>query len=345
MDDLTTWIHADQNLTELRVLSLIQQADMQNDISQGAGLIDNTWSITIPQRVWEESPILQGHYVYCPGTEWGGPVALVKHQSAAKLITLQGPTWRGLLHQKRIQPPAGAPYFVVDELEANEAIDFVLGGAFGSLFAVSTENTGVYVSASYRYQSMAQGLQNTLRQYGLRLNVVFDNVAGHVLLSAQPAGSLADQVEISQDYGVDFVSSIGNVELANHCLALGSGELAERMVVNVYRTENGYTTTMPSTWTEAQIRTVLLDYPNAETEAELIKSAIERLEAVAQQQGIQVNQITLSVEAQLGDRLAVRDRVTGLEAQAEVTNKILNIAGGRVKVQMNVDTVSLELTE
>lgn len=343
--DALTWIHANERLEEKRVLSLITSADMQIDIGASSALIDNTWSLTIPQSVWEEDPILQGHYIYAPGTEWGGPVALVKHQSAARLITLQGPTWRGLLYQKRIQPDAGQPYVIVDELEANATIRLVLGDAFGDLFTVSTEDTQVYVSANYRYQTFAQGLQNTFRAWGLRLGVVFDNTTGKVILSAENAGELEEQVEISQDYGVDFVSTIGNVELANHCLALGSGELAQRMVVNVYRTENGYTTTRPDTWEESQIRTVLLDYPNAETEADLISSAIERLEQVAQQQAIQVNQLSLQVEAQLGDHLAVRDRVTGLTAQAEVTNKILNIASGRTKIEMKVDTVSMAISE
>ena len=89
------WIHADADLVELRELTLIDDADMQVDIKSSAALIDNTWSITVSEKVWSEEPILEGHYIYCPGTEWGGPVTLIKHVTSSHQVTVQGPTWRG----------------------------------------------------------------------------------------------------------------------------------------------------------------------------------------------------------------------------------------------------------
>lgn len=339
--DRMTWIHADENLRELRTLELIASADMQIDISTGAGLIDNTWSVTVSDAVWQMMPIHAGHHIYCPGTEWGGPVTLVQHSTRQRAVTLQGPTWRGLLHQKRIYPPAGAGYLSFTDVDANALIASVLGSAFGSLYAAVTDPAGVTVSADFRYQSMARGLQNALRAYGLRLNVAFDNVTRRVLLSAQPINRLAGIVEISQDYGVDFTSQIGNVELANHCLALGSGELAARTVRSVYRVGNAYYLNRPDSLPEADVRTVLLDYPNAEDEDELIKSAIERLQEAAPAQSIAVNELAIGVEADLGDIIPVRDRVTGLTADSEVINKILNISNGRTAVQMKVGNLNM----
>lgn len=339
--DRLTWIHADAQLRELRVLNEITAADMQIDISAGAQLIDNTWSVTVPEDLWSLAPILEGHYIYSPGTEWGGPVTLIRHDTAAQAVTLQGPTWRGLLYQKRIYPPAGEGYLEITD-DANSLIAQVVGSVFGSLFTVESASAGVTVTAKYRYQSMAAGLENTLRKYGLRLGIVFDNTAPAVILSAEPVNDLEQTVEISQDYGVDFVSQIGNVELANHCLALGSGELAERMVLNVYRVGTTCYLTRPESLPESAVRTAVLDYPNAETEDDLMQSAIETLQEHAPAQSIDVNELKIDVSADLGDRIPVRDRVTGLTATSEIINKILTIQNGTTAISMKVGLLTIE---
>lgn len=341
MDSLT-WIHADENLKELRVLQLITAADMQIDISGTAKLIDNTWSITLPEKVWAEMPIEKGHYVYAPGTEWGGPVTLIQHVTKNRAITIQGPTWRGLLHQRFIVPPTGQAYLSFADVDANQVIREVVGNQFGSLVTVSAATAGVNVSAQYRYQSIAIGLQETMRQYQLRLNVVFDNAIPAVVLSAQPTTNLADQIEISQDYGVNFSSEIGNVQLANHIIALGSGTLANRMVVQVYRVGNTYYQAQPAELPSSALRSVILDYPNAESRADLIKSAVENLSQYTDAQSITVDELLLDVSADLGDQIPVRDRLTGLVAKSEILNKILSIKDGRVAIDMQVGVLSID---
>ena len=338
MDSLR-WIHANESLEELREIISIQDADMQIDIRSGAALIDNTWSMTVSESVWSENPILEGHYIYSPRTEWGGPVTLVKHETASHRVTVQGPTWRGLLYQRRIYPPAGEGYRVYTNVDANDLIADVVGQSFGSLFAFVTTPVGVNISAQFRYQSFAVGLQTVLADAGLRLDVVYYNEIKAVVLSAEPIGRLANAVEISQDYGIDFTSTIGNVELANHCLALGGGELADRTVLNVYRVGSAYYTEQPPGLADKDIRTVLLDYGNAESESELMKSAIDRLEQTAPKQSISINEINLDINTHLGDQLAVRDRLTGLEALSEVTEKILTVKNGEIKIDTQISVL------
>ena len=340
MDGLR-WIHADSSLVEIRDLISIDDADIQVDIKSNANLIDNTWSMTLSEKVWSEAPIREGHYIYSPGTEWGGPVTLVKHVTEAKTVTLQGPTWRGLLYQRRIYPPTGEGYKVYTDIDANALIADVVGDSFGALFTVSTDDTGVDVSAQYRYQSYAVGLQTVLADAGLRLDIVFDNTVPAVVLSAQPIDQL-DEIEISQDYGINFTSEIGNVELANHCLALGSGELAERTVLEVYRVGNNYYTSQPASLLTKDIRTILLDYGSSESTDELLKSAIERLEQTAPKQSITISELPLDVETNLGDQIYVRDRLTGLEALSEVTEKILTIKQGSVKIDTNISVLYIK---
>lgn len=341
MDGLT-WIHANENLEEIREIISIDEADMQTDIKSSAQLIDNTWSMTLSEKVWSEAPILEGHYIYSPGTEWGGPVTLIKHVTGKKLVTVQGPTWRGLLYQRRIYPPAGQGYRVYTNIDANDLIGSVVGQTYGPIFIFSGEESGVNVSAQFRYQSYAVGLQTVLADAGLRLAIRFDNTIPAAMLSAEPVNQLSDAIEISQDYGINFTSEIGNVELANHCLALGGGELADREVLEVYRVGDTYYTERPASLPTDEIRTVLLDYGSAESTAELLKSAIERLQATAPQQSISINELPLDIDMQLGDQLNVRDRLTGLEALSEVTNKILTIKQGRTQIDTQISILTIK---
>lgn len=340
MDSLK-WIHADNDLAEIRELVMIEEADIQVDIKSSAGLVDNTWSMTLSEKVWAESPIIEGHYVYAPGTEWGGPVTMIKHVTSSKRVTIQGPTWRGLLYQRRIYPPAGEGYRTYTNIDANDLIGSVIGQSFGPIFIFSGVPAGVNISAQFRYQSYAQGLQTVLADAGLRLNIAFDNTIPAAMLSAVPIDQL-DEIEISQDYGIAFTSEIGNVELANHCLALGGGELADREVLEVYRVGNKYYTMRPQTLDTADIRTVLLDFGNAETPDELLKSAIERLEQTAPKQSITISELPTGVEMNLGDQLNVRDRLTGLEALSEVTQKILTIKQGNIKIDTQISVLYIK---
>ena len=340
MDGLK-WIHANASLQEIREIIAIDEADIQVDIKSDANLIDNTWSMTLSEKVWSENKILEGHYVYAPGTEWGGPVTLVKHTTDSKKVTVQGPTWRGLLYQRRIYPPAGEGYKVYSDIEANALIADVVGNSFGTLFTFSNTDTGVDIDAQFRYQSYAVGLQTVLADNGLRLDITFDNTIPAVKLSAKAIDQLDDS-EISQDYGINFTSEIGNVELANHCLALGGGELAEREVLEVYRVGKNYYTSQPASILTKDIRTVLLDYGSAESTTELLKSAIDRLEQTAPKQSITISELPLGVEMNLGDQLYVRDRLTGLTALSEVTQKILTVKDGSTKIDTQISVLYIK---
>ena len=333
---MMTFVHANELRNEIRVISQIQSADMEINIRPNAELIDNTWSMTVTEKTWEASPILEGHFVYCPYSEWGGIVTYLKHSTSDGTVVLQGPTFRGLLYQKRLIPPDGEAYLTVDDVDANAAITAAVGGRYGNLVHVSDAVCGKSITASWRYQALATGLQNTLRQNRLRLNVLYDPVRMAIVLDAQTVTDLTSVLEISQDYGVNFTSSAGNVELANHCLALGQGELENRTVVNVYRIGTNYYLNRPLGLSEADIRTVILDYPNAETTDELVRSATERLREMAPEYSVSIDELSADVSAELGDIISVRDRLTGMNAESEITRKILTIQDGTIKIDTKV---------
>lgn len=328
-----TFIHADSDRVELGVLSEIREADIEIEDSPTATVNDNSFSITLDENVWAADPINVGDYVYAPGTEFGGIVTELQHSTSGKSVVLLGATWRGMLLQKVIEPPSGEAYKVITDVDANAAILAVVGTSFGDLFSVSGSSSGTNVSGSWRYDTYGIGLYKVLSKYGLRLNVTYDNEQDAVILSAQQIVDYSDEIDLSQDYGVDFTSQSGRMEQYNRCIGLGRGELTERDVVSVYRVGNTFYTAQPAGWSVEDERTIVLDYPNAETTDELTASALQRLLEYAPEQSISIDQIAASVDIQMGDIVGARDRLTGMVAKSAIIRKILTIREGVLQIE------------
>jgi hypothetical protein len=331
--DMMTFIHANANREELGVLSEIREADIEITDSSTATVNDNSFSLTLDERVWSADPIGIGHYIYAPGTEFGGIVTELQHSTSGKSIVILGATWRGMLLQKVIEPPSGSAYKTVTNVDANAAILAVVGTSFGDLFTVSSAVAGVSVTGQWRYDTYGIGLYKVLSKYGLRLNVVYDNEQGSVVLSALPVVDYSDEIDLSQDYGVDFTSKAGRMEEYNRCIGLGRGELTERAVISVYRIGGTYYTAQPQGWVVADERATVLDYPNAETVEELTASALQRLSEFEPEQSISIDQIAASVDIQMGDIVGARDRMTGMVAKSAIVRKILTIREGVLQIE------------
>lgn len=331
------FIHADSDMAEIGVLNEISEADIEICTRLDAELIDNSFAFTLPEAAWSEDPILEGHFVYCSGSEWGGVVTQVDHDTAAHTVQVLGVTWRGLLFQKVIEPPAGEAYRRVNDVDANAAIREVVGDSFGSMVVVESASCGTNITAQWRYQTYAAGLHKALKASGLRLAVTFTSADAHVTLAAVPVVDHSDEIDFSQDYGVDFTSSSGKLEQYNHCIGLGSGELTERMVLHLYRVGSAYYSGKPADWDKATERTVILDYPNVESEAELMSSMVDRLSSYAPTKSISIDQVTVGEDVALGDVVGARDRLTGMVGAAEIVRKILTIKNGQLKIEAKVE--------
>lgn len=334
--DCLRWVHANQFLAEQRELTEILSADMQIKGSPNASMIDNTFSLTIPQKTWEANPIQPGHYIYSAGTEWGGPVTLIQHNTGARSVTLRGPTWRGLLFRKLIEPVEWLEgYVVMSNVDANYMLRTLIGDRFGDLFQVDGGNAGVTVSGKWRYNVLASAIHSTFRAYGARLSLAYDPVNECVNVCASAVSDLTDGLEISQDYGVSFTSTSGCTTPANHAFILaGDGPH------HLYRTGDGYSETMPPTWTEADLQTVFVDCADSVDDYANNEAAVASLQEFEPENSVKVDENRLDMTAaELGDHIAIRDRITGLAVEAEIVNKILTIRDGRQSIEMDVDTI------
>ena len=310
-------IHAKANIEEIQSLTEFDQYEAVSGL--GFKYADNDFELQVEEAVWEKYPMIKGHYLYEVGTEWGGMVEDVNHVGTT--VKVGGPTWRGMLARKIISPPAGQAYKAITAMEANQAIAALVGTSLGPLFAVSTADSGMTVSGSFRYTNLLAAIHSMLQQYGARLEIIFDGT--QVVLSAVSSVDYTD-TELSQEYEAPLESSVAYGEAYNHVIALGRGELAEREVVELWRLDDGTitTTTQPAGANDKQF---VLDYPNAESLEELTSSATDKLIESSPIESIGINLNEIEIDFKLGDVVGGRDKVTGLTISKPITKKILKI--------------------
>lgn len=310
-------IHAKANIEEIQSLTEFDQYEAVSGL--GFKYADNDFELQVEEAVWEKYPMIKGHYLYEVGTEWGGMVEDVNHVGTT--VKVGGPTWRGMLARKIISPPAGQAYKAITAMEANQAIAALVGTSLGPLFAVSTADSGMTVSGSFRYTNLLAAIHSMLQQYGARLEIIFDGT--QVVLSAVSSVDYTD-TELSQEYEAPLESSVAYGEAYNHVIALGRGELTEREVVELWRLDDGTitTTTQPAGANDKQF---VLDYPNAESLEELTSSATDKLIESSPVESIGINLDEIEIDFKLGDVVGGRDKVTGLTISKPITKKILKI--------------------
>lgn len=310
-------IHADSELIELQMLTEFDQYEAISGL--GYKYADNDFELQLPESVWLQQPIEKDHYIYRLGSEWGGRVENIEHIGTT--VKCSGPTWRGMIARKIISPPSGQAYKTITAQEANQAIAALLGTSFGTLFTVSTADSGITVSGSFRYANMLGGIHSMLQQYGARLEIIFDGT--QVALSVASSVDYTD-VELSQDYNAPLESAVAHGEAYNHVIALGRGELTAREVVELWRLDNGTVTSTPQVNDETD-KQFVLDYPNAESAEELTNNATAKLLENIPVESIKINLNEIETDLKLGDVVGGADYVTGLKISKPITQKIFKV--------------------
>ena len=330
-------IHADTALAEIGFVDEIHSFDAEISQELDADINVNSFSLTVSEQVWEADPIETGHYLYSPGTEFGGRVERIQHSTLRKTVTISGVTWRGMLFRKIIQP-AESDYFTITATEANTAIGYLVGSSLGAAFAVSSADSGITITnKSFRYTNLLLGLEDMLAEEGAALQITFDQATKLITLAARPIVDYSSTIDLSQDYGTDMVTTEGGFDRFNHIIALGAGELSARDIVHVYRLADGTITTTPPAWVNTDADWVTTyDYPNPETVAILQQGAEKRAKEYAPLKQVEIDPSVAGLDLLLGDIVGARDRLTGMVGTATVVGKILTAGMGGVKLETRV---------
>lgn len=264
-----------------------------------------------------------GHYWYVPGTEYGGRIDDRKIDSAVNMITYVGRTWRGILNSYVVSPPDGEPYLVANGSLNDITNSLFYSAGISALFRSEGGSGSLTGYAFDRYTTVYLGLSKAAKLAGKSMSILWND--GRVDVSYHTINDYSDSVEYSQDSGMDFTLEEQDAK-ANHLICLGSGELSDRMVLHLYRQQDGSTGTAKFFVGLDEV-TAVLDYPSVESYEELEKSGRARMEELSKskQFSLRVNDLGLLID----DIVAARDRITGVTMIGTVTNIIVRIKDGR----------------
>ena len=293
-------IHADSNRAEVGMITDFISFDAQ--IHHNCELTDNTFQIVLSVGAWQAEKIMRGDYIYIDGSEFGGLVRSV------------------------ITPPAGQAYKVYENEELNTMIADVIGNDYVNLFQVSSEDTGATTSYQFRYQTKLAGLSKALLQVGYTLSCEYDASIQRVKVKARHCIDYSDYADISSDLGIGLSITVGRVDDYNHCIALGTGELTERMVRELWLYNGTIYTEKPAALLEGDIRSMTFDYPNAESEDELLSSARDALLEHAPLTTAEIDLSQIQLDLQLDDTILTVDRDLNISATKSVSQRVLTIS-------------------
>lgn len=326
-------IHADGSFKELGVVEFVRYDGI---ISLEPEVEGNDWEAEILAEDFAGYGFALGHFLYFPGTEWGGRLEKITHVSKTHTVKLGGVTWRGMLSRRVIMPPAGQSHLDLSASDVYSVIRSLVSG-FGGLFSAPSGNSGLLCGQKYRYQNVLEGILDMLDPLGLRLVLTLDPDSRHVVLSTAAVTDRSEEIEFSGDYDFSYTSTLGEATY-NHVVALGRGEQENRLVRHVWLLPDGSMTTNSGASdipTGDEEKMLVYDYSPAEDEKELVKGAKKQLKEHGAQNGIEISFDSDDLDLPLGDKVGLRDRTLGLSDVRVITSKLLTVS---------VDGISLRYT-
>ena len=305
-------IAIDENMHEIGVLMV------DTDIEIGKSDSLNNFEITA-------MPIdAEGFYI--EGTEYGGFFEFTSETSGNAKITLKGWTWRGLLTQDIIIPPAGSDYRIVSG-DANQIIKELLANVLGGFFYVPDTVSGCTVT-NYQfplYINVLDGIQGMLEEYGYRLSIHAEKEA-----ACQPVVVTVEAVASKLVGGMANEDSPAQITLTdnrmgiNHLVCMGAGELQQRQRLDLYIQADG-TVGRTQYYTGFAERTAYYDYGSVESEEELEKHGTKRLKDLASSQKVEVK-ANDGTSIEIGD--SVQAALRGNVVKTPIVRKIVKITEG-----------------
>lgn len=280
-----------------------------------------------------------GMYLICPGTEYGALIEETDSWTNEAEEKWRGNSFRRFLQEFIIEPPAGQDYKIVKG-DAHNVMRQVLNGAFGGLFTIPEEPSGVDVGTYQfdRYTDALTGFTKMLLRKNARIHIEIkqggSNEPFSVVLSAVPIRNLSSEIEYSQDskIAINLKESRRGI---NHLICLGKGELKDRQVAHLYAQLDGSIRQDKKYYNGLFERTAVYDYSSAEGMEDLIKNGTEKLQELMGKKtmGMSVQEADL----QIGDIIAGRDYETGVYLQKPVVQKIVKVENETLTIEYKVE--------
>ena len=207
---------------------------------------ENDFELRVPMGAHELS---EDQIVYVNGTEYGGVIDAIEVDTENQMMIYTGRTWHGILENKILYPQPGYNYFYVNG-DANEVLRELLErmniipGDLNELYvkpenafmSVATHNAGYDVNARVASESgnYAHGytfIRDLLYQFDLKPQIV------NGVIEAVPNVDYSSDDDFLE--GTDQFRAKRNYNSINRLHCMGSGNLADRYVIDLYLDENG----------------------------------------------------------------------------------------------------------
>lgn len=310
-------------------LGYVNDAKIDVDIGK-----TNDFEIVISTKEWDTGKYAYGNQLYIPGTEYGGIVEDLEVATKDDTVSLRGYTWRGLLMQKIIEPPAGQAYLRVSG-DLNKVIGQLLKGTFDDLFIAEEMEAGVAVTnwQVERYARLYDVLLKLLGQYGHRLEIRYiqgnNSEAGKVHIRAAPIKDVSNELEYSQDACLDF--NIRDCRSGiNHLICGGAGELEGRLILHLYVQLDGSIGYKPY-YTGLEERTAFYSDTNADTMEKLEEGGRKQLKDLQNYKKMQM--FISNIDLEVGDIVGGREYITKTELKKPVARKIFRQTNENVTIE------------
>lgn len=294
------------------------------------------FQIDLSTKDWNKAALGYDCRIIYPGTEYGGLIKDIESVTKARKITLRGPSWRGMLKNKVVEPPEGENHLVLNG-ELNTVIRELLEGRFGRLFVVPDVATKITVKdwKVDRYVTLYDALIKLVGNYNYRLKITYiqpeDNAYGYVTVQAVPIKNYSEDLEYSEDgnISVDVRDYRGGV---NHLVCAGTGENQERAIVHLYVQKDG-SIGEKQYYTGLNEIAAVYEY----TSADAAQLKVDGKNKLKELKNYKKCQMTIEgVDLELGDIVSGYDAVTNTQVKKPVIQKILKVEKGNMTIEYKI---------
>lgn len=307
--------------------------DVEIDLDLGD---TNDFEMRMSQNNWSKECYWYDNRIFISQTEYGGIIDDLEVITSIQEIVLRGPTWRGLLAQKVVEPPDGENHLTVTG-DLNDILRELIGDRFSGLFSVPEVETGIYVTGWQvdRYVTLYDAIIKLLDAKGHRLQIIYVEPEGleygYVSVQAVPITDYSNELEYSREGKVNFDirDYRGGI---NHLVCVGEGQNEERAVLHLYVQEDG-TIGKTQYYSGLDERAAVYEYSSADLE-KLEEYGTKKLKDLQNYKSIDVKVDDIDLE--IGDIVGGYEEMTGMHMQKPVTNKIIKMKQGKITIDYEV---------
>lgn len=279
---------------------------------------ENDFTLTVPLQFAEDvggSFIEPGDFVFFAGTEWGGVVDSRSYDNTGDYAVLayKGRTWHGILSHSVLKPDPGKDYLTVSGSVKSIIASLISRQGLSDVFEAADGGGEVSSYSFDRYTDMYSGLRKMLAGSGLRLEVTKGR--GKCALSASPARDLSRGVD---DNFLRFTMG-QNTRPVNHLVCLGSGDLKDRLVVDLYADVDGAVSKTQTLFGVDEVAETY-DSNNEEDPAKLAEDGTDRLLGYHQDAKSIDAEIPGELDARVGDMVTASSVNMPFSVSAEVSS-------------------------